>query len=265
MLLNLYRHRGYILRTALADVRNRYAGSAMGFVWNILQPLAQIAIFSLVFTKIMATRLADDPAHPGATPPYLLYLCSFLLPWNAFSDSIGRGTGAFIDNAVYLRKLPIPEQVFSAQTGVAASLNLCISFSLLLIVSLLIGHAPTWDWLLLPIPLALLLGLGCGIGMLLGSVNVFIRDIGQLVPIFLSLGFWSIPICYTTDVLPAWMQVALPFSPLYPFLTTIRGLFLYSELPPFWVWPAMLAWTSAAALIGGLTLRKLRPELRDVL
>jgi lipopolysaccharide transport system permease protein len=261
MLLNLYRHRGYILRTALADVRNRYAGSAMGFVWNILQPLAQIAIFSLVFTKIMPTKLAGADA-----PPYLLYLCSFLLPWNAFSDSIVRGTGTFLDNAVYLRKLPIPEQVFSAQTGVAASLSLCISFSLLLIVALLIGHVPGWPWLLLPIPLALLIGLGCGLGMLLGSINVFIRDVGQLVPIFLSLAFWSVPICYPpTGILPKWMEAALPFSPLYPYLITVRSLFLYSELPPTWAWPAMLGWTTAAALVGGLTLRKLRPELRDVL
>ena len=61
------------------------------------------------------------------------------------------------------------------------------------------------------------------------------------------------------------MQESLPFSPLYPYLTAVCGLFLYAELPPLWVWLAMFGWTAAAALAGGLVLRRLRPELRDVL
>jgi lipopolysaccharide transport system permease protein len=259
MILNLYRHRGYILRTAWADVRHRYAGSAMGVVWNVLQPLAQIALFSLVFTKVMT-----GDAKPGEAP-YVLYLCSALLPWTAFAETITRGTHAFTENAVYLRKLPIPEQVFSARTSLSAAFSLAISFSLLALVALLMGRAPTWHWLLLPVPLALFLGLGFGLGMLLGSVNVFIRDVGQIVPIVLMLGFWSVPICYRLDFLPPWMWATMPFNPAYPFLVAVRSLFLDAALPPAAVWPSMLAWACGATAMGYLALRKLRPELRDVM
>src|SRR5215813_7826338 len=174
MILNLYKHRGYIWRAAWSDVRNRYAGAGLGAVWNLLQPLAMILIFTLIFTSVMPQK-----AVLGA--PYPVYLCSALLPWSAFAECINRGTHAFIANAVYLRKLPIPEQVFVAQTALSTAIGLTLSFIVLVVVSVALGHAPSWHWLLLPVPLLLLVGLGFGIGMALGTLNAFIRDVGQAV------------------------------------------------------------------------------------
>lgn len=261
MILNLYKHRGYILRTALADLRNRYAGSGMGVIWNVLQPLALITVFSLVFTKIMVSRGAPD----APVWQYPLYLCSGLLPWLGFSEALTRGTHSFVENAVYLRKLAIPEQVFSAQAALSAAFGLAISFSLLLVFALALGHPPTWHWLLLPFPLITLIGFGFGLGMLLGVVNAFIRDVGQIVPIVMQIGFWSFPICYDPQFLPKWMQTAVRFNPVYPYLTTIRDLFLEGKLPFPTLWLEMVLWAVAASAAGYLVLRKLRPELRDVL
>src|SRR5262249_31401976 len=84
MIVNLYRHRGYIWRTAWADVRHRHVGSAMGAVWNILQPLSMIAVYAVIFTSVF--RRQDN---------YLLYLCSAALPWAGFSECVSRGTNAF--------------------------------------------------------------------------------------------------------------------------------------------------------------------------
>src|SRR5678816_440930 len=94
MIINLYKHRGYIWRTALAEVRTRYAGAGLGALWNLLQPLSMILIFTAIFTRLM----------PGADvlgAPYPVYLCAGLLPWSAFGECINRGTFAFITNAVY--------------------------------------------------------------------------------------------------------------------------------------------------------------------
>src|SRR5438309_975726 len=103
MILNLYKHRGYIWRTAWSEVRTRYAGAGLGAVWNLLQPLAMILIFTVIFTEVFQHK---------SDVPYPVLLCSGLLPWSAFSECVNRGTHSFIQNAIYLRKLPIPEQVF---------------------------------------------------------------------------------------------------------------------------------------------------------
>jgi lipopolysaccharide transport system permease protein len=258
LIADLYRHRGYIWRTALTDVRTRYAGSGLGPVWNILQPLALILIFTLVFSTIMR-RMDVGGVH------YTVYLCSALLPWAAFGDCLARSANAFIANAIYLRKLPIPEQVFVAQTALSAAISLAISFSLLVLLAMALGHMPSWHWLLLPFPMALLLGLGFGIGMVLGTINAFIRDVGQLVPIVIQIGFWSYPIVYHESFLPEAVQRVLPWNPVYPFLHSIRELFIMRTIPEPALWGQMLLWTCFAAVVGHLVLRRLRPELRDVI
>src|SRR5437588_4313811 len=132
MVRGLYQYRGFIWRRAVADLRHRYAGTGLGVVWNVLHPLAMIAIYSVLFSALMA---ADVPGVPGRFA-YVLYLCSGFLPWLAFSECVTRGCNAFLDNAAYLKKLPMPEQVFVAQTAASATLGLAISFTLLLVVSL---------------------------------------------------------------------------------------------------------------------------------
>src|SRR3954462_9223136 len=182
MLPSLYHYRGLIWRNAVADLRHRYAGTGLGLFWNVVHPLALIGVYSLVFTGIFKGQLLERPV-PGVGKQFyfLLYLCAGLLPWLAFSECVTRGTNAFAENAAYLKKLPIPEQVFVAQTAASATLGLGISFSLLLIVSLGFGHRPTVWWLLLPIPLVALQALGFALGLLCGTLNVFFRDIGQLL------------------------------------------------------------------------------------
>jgi ABC-type polysaccharide/polyol phosphate export permease len=263
VIFNLYRHRGYIWRTAWSEVRTRYAGAGLGVLWNFIQPLAMILIFTVVFTSIMRSRsitLAD-----GRTIHYTVYLCAAMLPWNAFCECVTRGTQAFVANAIYLRKLPIPEQVFVAQSALSALIHLAISFTVLVVVALVLGHTPTWHWALVPIPAALLIAMGFGIGLVLGTLNAFIRDIGQIVPIILQVGFWLYPIVYDASILPPDLREALLFNPVYPFLTSIRDLFISQRVPGIGMWIGMLAWTGATSAIGYLVLRRLRPELRDVI
>ncbi|MFN0132679.1 MAG: ABC transporter permease [Phycisphaerales bacterium] len=258
MILDLYRHRGYIWRTAWSEVRTRYAGSGMGVLWNLLQPLSMILVFSLIFTSVL------KHGNMGGAP-YPVYLCAGLLPWTAFADCLNRGTSAFVHHAVYLRKLPIPEQVFVAQTAATSAIGLSISFAALVGVAMALGHYPSWHWALLPIPLVLLLLVGFGLGLALGTVNAFIRDVGQVVPILLQVWFWLYPIVYYESSLPKWMQAVLPYNPVYPAITGIRLLFLSREVPGPWLWVQMAIWAGGATALGYVVLRRLRAELRDVI
>ena len=258
MIINLYKHRGYIWRTAWSEIRTRYAGAGLGVVWNIIQPLAMILIFTLVFARIFTRQESKGV-------PYPVFLCSGLLPWSAFAECINRGTHSFIHNAAYLRKLPIPEQIFMAQAALTTAINLALSFTILIVVAIVLGDYPSWHWLLLPIPMALLIGMGFGIGMLLGTLNAFIRDVGQLVPLLIQMGFWLYPVCYPVDALPEWARAALPFNPIYPYMESIRALFLDRTLPPSSLWAGMLGWTLVWSAAGYVVLRRLRPELRDVI
>lgn len=261
MIVNLWHYRGFIARNALSDVRHRYAGSVMGVAWNVLNPLAQILIYSLVFSHLMASRVPGA----GSGAAFALYLCAGLLPWAAFSDCVLRGANAFIENAPYLKKLPIPEQVFVAQNAAAATVFLGISMALLLVVTGVTGGTLSPAWLGVPGVLILFQGFGFGLGLIFSTLNVFLRDIGQALVIAMQLWMWLTPIVYVEQILPPGLQALLHYNPAYPFIDALHRMISAGEWPAPWQWPVMLFWAGATPVVGYLVLRRLRPEIRDVL
>jgi ABC-type polysaccharide/polyol phosphate export permease len=261
MIVNLWRYRGFIARNAVSDIRNRYAGSAMGVAWNVVTPLAQILIYSLVFTHVMAARV------PGAGSPagFALYLCAGLLPWAAFTDCVLRGANAFIENAAYLKKLPIPEQVFVAQNAAAATLFLAISMTLLGVVTMATGGTVSLAWAGVPLVLLLFQGFGFGLGLIGSTLNVFLRDIGPALGIALQLWMWLTPIVYVEQILPPELLALVRYNPAYPFIDALHRMIVGGQWPAAWHWPVMLLWAGVTPAAGYLVLRRLRPEIRDVL
>ena len=128
-----------------------------------------------------------------------------------------------------------------------------------------LGLRPSWHWLLLPLPLLALQALGLGVGLLLGTLNVFFRDVGQLLTIALQVVLWTAPVVYLAKILPEPFRRALPFHPLVPPLEAVRDLFLHHRLPEPWVCAAMTAWPAATLLASWAVFSKLRAEIRDLL
>ena len=261
MIRVLYYHRKYILQNAWNDLRHRYAGSGMGVIWNIISPLAQILVYTVVFTKLMSIKLPDINSEFA----FPLYLCSGFLPWIAFSECVLRGANSLLENANYLKKMPIPEQVFVAQTAMSATISLFISLGLLFVLAIIMKYPPTWLWLILPLLAVLLQGFGFGLGLLFSTINVFFRDIGQVLGIMVQIWMWTTPVVYPETILPEGLKIYMKFNPAYPFIHAIREVFLYDRLPANWMWWVMIVLAFGVPALGYVVLRKLRPEIRDVL
>ncbi len=261
MIRVLFHHRKYIWQNAWADLRHRYAGSVIGAIWNIAIPLTQIFIFSIVFTKIMTIRI-PNLSSPVAFP---IYLCCGFFPWIAFSECVVRGAHSFLENAHYLRKMPIPEQVFVAQTALSATMSLFLSLGLLFIIAWTMGISPSWYWSLIPLITILFQGFGFGLGLLFSIFTVFFRDISQVINLIMQMWMWMTPVVYPETILPEKFLLYLKFNPAYPFIHALREVFFYARLPKPWMWWVMVGWSIGLPAIGYLILRKLRPEIRDVL
>ena len=251
----------FIWQSALSDLRYRYAGSTMGIFWNVLLPLLQILILTVVFSQIMEVRL---PRAAGMNA-FAIYLCSGLLPWLGFSECVTRGTQSFLENATYLKKLPIPEQVFVAQNAVGATLSLGVSMSLLFLLTFILKGEITWAWMVVPTVILLFQSFGFGLGLMLGSLNVFFRDIGQGLGIVLQMWMWLTPIVYVKEILPTLFQKLLVFNPVFPFIDSLHGIIVHGLWPARWHWVHMTLWALTTPLAGYLILRKLKPEIRDVI
>jgi ABC-type polysaccharide/polyol phosphate export permease len=256
----LWQYRHFIWATALSDMRYRYAGSSLGVFWNVITPLAMLTIYTLVFNSVYLAR-----GTGVALGAFTLYMSSGFLPWSTFVDGVNRCTNALVANGTYLKRMAIPEQVFVAQSAVSAVLSMVITIVLLVLFALALGQPPSWTWLLLPLVAVLWQGLGFGLGLLLGTLNVFFRDVGYVLGVLLQVWMWSIPVVYYESILPTAYRATLPLNPAYPFLSAFRNLYLDGQMPPIDLWSMMLAWVVVACALGWVLLRRLQPELRDAL
>ena len=259
MIREIFRYRKYIINNSIGELKYRYAGSVIGVLWNVLNPLFQILVYTFVFSNIMLAKL------PGmeTTSAFAIYLCSGLLAWIAFSEVLNRGTSAFIENGTFLKKLPIPEHVFLTQIVTSTALNVGITYAMLALCVFVITGVLTLSWILVPVVLLLLLILGFGIALSLSCLNVFFRDLSQIMNIITSIWMWLTPIVYVKEIVPDEYRNVYLFNPIYPFINSLQQLIVYGNIPTMSSWAAMIIIATISVVVGYSILSKLRKEVRD--
>jgi lipopolysaccharide transport system permease protein len=261
-LTDLWRYRGFIIAEVSRQLQVRYLGSVLGASWTLLNPLAMILIYTLVFSRLMGARL------PGLDGPfaYAVYICAGLLPWGLFQDHITRSVNLFLDHANLIKKVAFPTSTLPAIVALGVTLDFVLIFAVFLLFLLAAGHPPGPRLLAMLPLLALQLALSSGLGMLVAVLNVFFRDVGHVSAIVLRLWFWLTPIVYPLSILPdwvlPWVQWGNPMTPLVQGYQTILLLGQWPDWRSLWL-PGL--W-SAALLWGGVRLYRARAaEILDEL
>ena len=237
MLLSLYRslrsYRGFILGSVKREFQARYRNSLFGALWTVLNPLSMIVVYTVIFSQIMRARL------PGVDDglAYSVYLCAGLLTWGLFAEITSRSQSMFLENANLLKKISFPRICLPVIVLINSGINFAIIIALFLGFLLVTGRWPGMVLLAL-LPLVALQMMFCaGLGMVLGVLNVFFRDVGQLFAICLQFWFWLTPIVYPITILPEWVQRLLQLNPLTNLFSSYQNLFLYGQWP---VWSSLL-------------------------
>ncbi len=257
-----WRYRHFIVSSIRAEVRARFVRSKLGALWMIVHPLAQAAVFALVLAEIMAAKL---PGMGNDRFAYALYLLSGMLGWSLFSDLVSRCLTLFIDNGGLLKKIAFPRVCLPLIVAGSALLNNAMLFVAIVAVFGLLGHLPGTQIIWVPALMLLTLAVGLGVGLMLGIFNVFVRDVGQVVPVVLQFGFWLAPIAYTPDIVPAGLRRVLYLNPMTPIVEAYQNVLLFNRQPSF-AELAVLALAAFLLLTGALALfRRASAEMVDVL
>lgn len=237
----MWQFRDYIISAIVTDLRYRFTRSTLGSLWAILQPLAQAAIFAVVMSMILQARL------PGLNTAgsYGAYLLSGLLGWQLFLDGVNQGLTLFLRHAETIKKVRFPLLSLPIIAGGIVTLNHVLLLAATLFILSLLGYAPLAAkvWLMLPVLWLLNLALGLGIGLVLGTINVFIRDLEVVVPIVLQLMFWFSAIVYSPTVLPEHFQRLLLVNPMAGLVQSYQAILVFDQWP-HWFWlayPVVLA------------------------
>ncbi|SEH25234.1 ABC transporter permease [Selenomonas sp. KH1T6] len=228
MLENIWHYRQFIYSCVKRDFKARYTGSMLGVLWTVFQPLAMILVYTLIFSQVMRSKLAGMESVPYS---YSIYLCAGVLTWGMFQEMLFGCINVFFSNANLMKKVSFPRICLPAITVCSSFLNFIIGFVIFCIFMLIIGKFP-WSvapLLLLVLAVQVLFTVGLGIG--LGVLNVFFRDIGQMMGVILQFWFWFTPVVYPLTIVPKQFVWLMNLNPMYHVISAYQSIFVYGRLP----------------------------------
>jgi lipopolysaccharide transport system permease protein len=261
MLRALWRYRSFVLGMVGREFRSRYVGSLLGLSWSVLTPLATILIYLVVFSQVMRGRLPGR----GDALSYGVFLCTGILVWGLFAEVVVRSQGVFLEYANLLKKLAFPRITLPVVVLLASLLHFAIVGALFLALLALVGRLPGPALVAFVPLLALQQALAVGLGILLGTLNVFFRDIGQLVGVGLNLWFWGTPIVYHLDLLGERARALVAANPLTPLFLAYQGIVLEGSWPRWATLAPTLVAAALALALGVFAFRRLSGDMVDEL
>jgi lipopolysaccharide transport system permease protein/teichoic acid transport system permease protein len=244
------------------DFLSRYAGSSLGFLWAFLQPLMMMAILWFVFTHgLKAGALASDV-------PFVVWFFPASVAWTYVQDGLATSTNAVADYAFLVKKVRFRVRLLPLVRLCSAALLHGVFLALVAVVLVLSGRLPTVHWLQIPYYFAGATLLLLGLSWITAALQVFSRDVGQLVGVALQLGFWGTPIIWNWRVLPETWQPLLMLNPVFYLTEGYRNSFVYGRsVLEHGVLPAAVFWalTALTLFVGHTVFHRLRPHFGDVL
>jgi len=239
------------------DVRARFAGARFGLLWSLINPAVQLAAYSLIFGWVYA-----DASRPRAAVTASLF-CG-LWPWWAFQEATMRGTGALVEQASLLRRIPMPAAlpVFAAATAAIAVQML--GFVLFLAVFAGLGLLePRLAWLALPLLVVLQLVLTTGLSLVLAPLYLVLRDVTYVVNLILTVGFFFSPVLYEIDYLPPALRGVATLNPIAGLLGLFRCVVLGTPAPSWVSLLSLLAATVAVWRLGARYMARIEGRIDE--
>jgi ABC-type polysaccharide/polyol phosphate export permease len=220
------------------DFQGRYAGSLLGFVWSLVQPLWLLLLFTFVFSTVMKV----SPVGEARTSHFAVFLFGGLLPWMALHEGVLRSSTAITDNAGLVKKLRFPAEILVLAVVVAALLHEAIAAAIFVGVLVWVGDFSAGGLPLLLLAVPLQMGLTLGLGLVVAAAHVFFRDTAQLLGMVLNAWFYLTPVVYPLALVPQDFRPWLELNPLTPLVGMYRQAFLAGEA-------ALVPGTGALALV----------------
>ena len=259
--LFLYKH--FILSSIRNELVTKFVRSKLGGLWILINPLSQVAIYSLILSNVLAAKI------PGVetTYSYAIYLMAGLLAWNLFSEIMTRCLNLFVENGNLMKKMSFPKITLPVIALGSSLLNNVLLFIAMMFIFVMLGHSFSMVLLWL-IPFTILLAiLALSLGLILGIFNVFLRDLAQVIPIVLQVWFWFTPIVYPISIIPEkYHQWLMILNPMFSITNAYQTIIVYDKAPSLDSGLVMVIVVTLMSLALSLFLfRQATEEMADVL
>lgn len=255
------RQRSLVWQFVKRDVQSRYRGSWLGLGWSFLTPLAMLAVYTFVFREVFQSRWGQGD---GGGVDFALRMYAGLVVFNFFAECVGRAPRLIVDQPNLVKKVVFPLELLAWVSSLAGVFHLAVNAAVLLLVALLAGYGHV-SMLVLPLVWLPLLPLVLGISWFLAALGVYLRDIGQVIGLVISLLMFMSPIFYPVSAMPERWRFWLHLNPLTLIIEDTRLVLLDGALPALLPLFLHFALALLVAFLGAAWFRATRKGFADVL
>ncbi len=218
----IYAYREMIVSLVRRDLKGRYKGSVLGFLWTFLNPLLQLAVYTMVFSTIMRAGIEN----------YYLFLFVALIPWIFFSTALTGGAGCILAQQDMVKKIYFPREVLPVAYVTSQFVNMLLSFIVIICVLVVSGHGFNIKAVLcLPVIMVVEYMLALGFTMVMSALTVYIRDLEYILGILAMAWQFLTPIMYTVEQAPEKIHWIFSMNPMTYIIIAYRDILYYGKMP----------------------------------
>lgn len=256
---DIWRYRELFLVLAWRDVAVRYKQTVIGLAWALIQPLATMVVFTIVFG-----RVANLPTEGNA--PYALMVFAGMLPWQLFSTSLTGASGSLIGNANLISKVYFPRLIVPASSVVVAFVDFLVGFFVLLGLMIWYQFLPSWHILALPFFMVMAFMASLGPGLWATALNVRYRDFRYIIPFMVQIGLYASPVGFSSTVIPHEWRLLYYLNPVVGVIDGFRWSIL-GEDASLYIPGMLLGWCVTALFLwfGMHQFRKMEKSFADLI
>ena len=253
---DLWQYRELLWILALRDLKVRYKQTVVGALWAVVQPVAMMVVFTLLFK---ATD--SNPVVEGV--PYPVSLYTAMLPWHLFANSLRSSSESLVSNQRLITKVYFPRVLVPVAPVMTSLVDFAIAFVVLIGLMIGFGVAPTWGLLAVPLFIALAVAATLSMGIWLSALNALYRDVRYAVPFLIQIGMFVSPVVYDLSKIPEQWQWLYSLNPMVGVIEGMRWAVLGATAPPVVPLALSVLITLALTLIGLAYFRRVERTIAD--
>jgi lipopolysaccharide transport system permease protein len=248
-LKELYRYRGLIWNLVVRELKARYRGSMLGFMWSFLNPLLLMSVYSLVFSIYLRFGMEN----------YVVFVLSGLLPWLWFSSSLLEASSSILAGGNLIKKVLFPAEVLPLVVVLSNFINFLLSIPILMLFVIGFKRPIGLALLTLPIVIVIQMFFTVGLAFMFSALCVHYRDVQHVLANFLTLWFFLTPVVYPLSNIPKHYQfIVVNFNPVAPLVLAYQGIFYDGRLPNFLQLSGIAAMAVVIYLLGSTVFERYR-------
>lgn len=256
MFCNIYRYREMLINMVRRELRGKYKGSILGFLWTFINPLLQLVVYTIVFSNIMRMGVSN----------YEIFLFVALIPWMFFSTSVLSGAGSIIYNQSLVTKIYFPREILPLSVVTSNFINMIYCSVIVLAVVLFYHMNLNLEvWFMLPVIAFIEYILVIGIVLIVSALTVYFRDLEHILGIIIMAWQFLTPVMYPESFVPSQYQVILYLNPMTPIIISFRDVLYYGKMPVVENLVYAFLWSLIIFICGFLLFGKLQKDFAEEL